>query len=405
MIALTLVMQSISVGILIYSFALFVVPWIDEFGASRRDVMLAVMCSQLATGALSPFAGRAMDRFALRHLVTIGAASLVVGLALTSFARSITAIVIIFSTLMPIGIVLCGTLASQTLITRTFERKRGMAMGLSAMGTSLGGFLFPPVVEWLIASLGWRGAMQVMAVFAVVAIVPLTWLILPGTAHQQTRPSVPSVTGAAAPAPTWTGRDVLRSPMFWIPVLAFIPLNAGFGAVQFNLGAIAQDLGYGPSSAAILISITSLAMIVGKLVFGTLGDRVDHRYLYWGAATLLTCALLAFQYSPTYDRMLAGLIVLGLAAGASLPLMGVIYASRFGTAAFGRVMGLAQSVFMLGAVGPLFAGWVFDTTGSYDPAFMTLVVLVIPVAIGMYWLPGRRDRVTTTSREERAPGT
>ena len=380
-IGLTLVMQSISVGILIYSFALFVVPWIEEFGASRRDVMLAVMCSQLATGGLSPFAGRAMDHFRLKYVVSLGAVILGLGLVLVSLSDGLWLVILLYATVLPLGMVLCGTLASQTLITRSFPRKRGMAMGISAMGTSMGGLLFPAVVQALISDFGWRSTMRILGAITVIVIVPLAWLVL-----GRDRPGTYSPSGIRANQVPRVG-SLMRSRTFWIPVLAFIPLNAGFGAVQFNLGAYTQDLGYGPSSAAILISITSAAMICGKFVFGTLGDRVDHRYLYWVAASLLAVALLVYQNLPSYERMVGGAILLGLATGASMPLMGIIYASRYSVEGFGRVMGLAQSIFMLGAVGPLFAGWMFDLTGSYDPAFMALIVILLPVAAGMYWLP------------------
>ncbi len=384
-VALTLVMQSISVGILIYSFALFVVPWVDEFSASRRNVMFAVMLSQMATGALSPFAGRAMDRFAVRMLVPLGACVMGLGLVLVSQAQALWQIVLLFATILPAGMVLFGTLASQTLITRWFTGKRGFAMGISAMGTSLGGFLFPPLVQLLIDEFGWRGAMQVLGVATVVLVAPLAWRVLarePDTVAQSASGSTP------APLPQhWSTAELLRSRMFWLPVIAFIPLNAGFGAVQFNLGAYTADLGYGASSAALLISLTSFAMIVGKFTFGSLGDRIDHRYLYGVAAVVLGFALLAFQAAPSYERMVAGVLMLGFATGASMPLMGVIYASRFGARAFGRVMGLAHTFFMLGAIGPLFAGWVFDETGSYDPAFMALLVIMVPMAAGIAWLP------------------
>ena len=64
--------QAVGIGIAIYCFATFSLPWLDEFGASRRDVMLTTFWLQLATGAFSPFVGYAMDRFPIHRMVLSG---------------------------------------------------------------------------------------------------------------------------------------------------------------------------------------------------------------------------------------------------------------------------------------------------------------------------------------------
>jgi MFS family permease len=157
-------------------------------------------------------------------------------------------------------------------------------------------------------------------------------------------------------------------------------MNAAFGGVQFNLGAYMQDLNFEPGQAAILISLISVSMIVGKLFFGSLSDTVDHRRLYWVAAFCLGLSLVMFQGNPELIRIRAAAFLLGFATGGILPLTGIIISSRFGVASFGRVMGLVSLFLMLGAFGPLLAGWIYDVAGSYDIAFSALLLLLIPAA-------------------------
>jgi len=401
-VALTLVMQSISVGILVYCYALFAVPWIDEFGASRRDAMLAVSLLQLAGGLLSPFAGRLMAWMPMRRLIIIGACLQGLGLALASQATQLWQIVALYSLLLPFGNVLCGTLASQTLVTHWFLNRRGMAIGISAMGTSLGGFLFPQIADALVGSLGWREAMLVLGVTAVLAIVPLALLVLsrkpPARATEGTDAKPTQTSATTGNTASWSTRQTIMTMAFWLPACAIVPLNSAFGAVQFNLGAYTRDLGFESGTAAWLISITSIAMICGKFAFGTLSDRIDHRVLYWIAAGFLCAALMALQFTPALPRMTMGVAMLGIATGSVIPLTAVIFASRFGDAQFSRVMGLAQMIFMLGAMGPIVAGWVYDATGSYDPAFFGLVLFTVPFAVAMYWLPAPGSKHTANSR-------
>lgn len=103
-----------------------------------------------------------------------------------------------------------------------------------------------------------------------------------------------------------------------------------------------------------LISLISIAMIVGKLLFGGRAALVDHLKLYWVAASVMACALITMQGNPSYGLLLGSCLLIGLAT--------------------------------VGAFGPLLAGWLYDLTGSYDIAFNLFLLILIPAAIGMSWL-------------------
>jgi MFS family permease len=128
-------------------------------------------------------------------------------------------------------------------------------------------------------------------------------------------------------------------------------------------------------------------MIIGKLFFGGLGDRLDHRLLYWVSMSLLCCAYVALLVTDSYEGLFVGVICMGLAGGGILPLLGVIFGARFGVASFGRVMGLVGVVMMFGALAPIIFGWVYDVQGTYDMALVSLLAVAVPAMIAMFWLP------------------
>ena len=383
MVAYTLIIQAVSLGILVYCFALFAVPWLDEFNATRTYVMLTGSLLQFGVGVFSPFAGRAMDRFSLRSIILLGLALMCTGLVLVSQARSLWQIQLLYATIFPLAVALMGPLASQTLITNWFSDKRGFAFGLSATGTNLGGILFPLLAAGWLTLLGWRDTFIWLAVVSVVTVGPLTWLLLrrspPATSAGQ---SADSVDGRF-----WSTRELLATSMFWIPLLCILPLTLTFGAVLLNLGAYSRDLGFDGDTAAQLLALSSLSMILGKFFFGGLGDRLDHRKLYWVAALLMATAMLILQGEPSIWVLAVGVVCVGLAGGGILPLMGLIFGARFGVASFGRVMGFAMLGFTVGATGPLLAGWVYDLNGSYDLAFLPFLASILPAVIAMRWLP------------------
>ena len=257
------------------------------------------------------------------------------------------------------------------------------------MGTSLGGIIFPWLVAGWLLEFGWRDTVEILMYVSFVLVIPLTVLVL-----KREPPTLEVSSHAAASAQSsriWTAREILTTSLFWLPFLALVPLNMGFGALQFNLGVFTRDLGLDDAAAAPLIMISSLCMIIGKLFFGSLGDRVDHRILFWVAASLLCGASLLLLMTDNYSGLVLGVICMGLSGGGILPMMGLIFGARFGAASFGRVMGFVMFNVTLGGLAPIIVGWIYDATGSYDPALMGLIVLTVPAAISMIWLPPSRS--------------
>ena len=381
----TLVLQAVAIGTLIYSFALFVIPWLEEFEAARADIMLTMSITQIASGLMSPIIGRAMDQYPVKRFIYSGLFLLVTGLFLLSKVTDLWQVHLIYGTFFPLGLTLMSTLAAQTLITRTFTDGRGAAIGISATGTNLGGIIFPLLVSGWLVSMGWRETIELLAIVALIAIGPLTWAVL----RKEPSPflSGENQSGLPQAKKTWETNEILRAPMFWVPSISLVTLNLGFGALQFNLGAFGRDVGFETTEVANLIALNAVCMIAGKFFFGAIGDRVDHRVMYWIAAFLMACGMGALQGDIDKTRLVLGIIGVGLAGGGILPMFGIIYSSRFGVGSFARVMGLAMLVMMIGALGPFFAGWVYDQMGSYSLAFKIYMWLILPAALLISWLP------------------
>lgn len=387
-VALTIVNQALALGVMIYSFALFVVPWLEEFDISRGKAMIAITSLQIVLGLSSPVIGRMLDQYPMRWLVMAGAVCMAAGFALLSLADQYWQIILVHATLLPIGMLLCGTLASQTLVSKWFVENRGFAIGISSLGTSLGGLTIPLITAWLILQYEWQGALMLLAVVSLVLLLPLNFLIL-----RFEPPTMELDAGGAVSIDqrAWTTSQILKSRAFWIPVIGLVPINAAFGGVQFNLGAYVADLGFEQALAAQLIAVTSATMIVGKLFFGVMSDRVDHRKLYWLMASLLVASLYFYQGSPGLLALIVAVSLQGFATGGVLPVMGNMYATRFGSLSFGRVMGFVNMFLMTGSFGSIFSGWIFDLTQSYDFAFVFFAGFLVPGIVALYFLPETAD--------------
>ena len=375
-------LQAISVGTLIYCFTLFTLPWLEEFGSSRRDLMLTIALLQIGAGVMGPLAGRALDTFPLKWVILTGLACMVMGLLLAQRATALWHLWLVYATLMPITMTLTGTLAAQTLVSRWFTDNRGFALGISAIGTNVGGIVLPILVSAWLLQVGWRDTLNNLMFLAVALVLPLTFLVL----SRSPTPASSLESGGAGDQRVWTTREILTTSIFWIPFCGLAPLSMAFGTLQFNLGIIVRDIGLDTAVTGNLIALTSVCMVAGKLFFGVMGDRVDHRKLYWIANVATIIALLLVLYAQTLPVLVVATVATGISGGGILPLMGLMYSSRFGVASFGRVMGYGMLTIMAGAVSPIGAGWVYDLYGSYSIALITLALIMLPAGIAMIWL-------------------
>lgn len=380
-----LLLQAISVGTVIYCFALFTLPWLEEFGSSRRDLMLTIALLQIGAGVLGPLAGRALDKYPLHWLIFTGLASMVLGLFLAQRVTALWQLWLIYATLLPVTMTLMGTLAAQTLVSRWFDEGRGLALGISAVGTNIGGIILPILVSAWLLEVGWRETLNHLMILALVVVMPMTAFVLRRSPPRQRNQSDAS----AADQRQWTTREILTTSLFWIPFFGLAPLSMAFGTLQFNLGIIVRDIGLADSVTGNLIALTSISMVIGKLCFGLLGDRIDHRKLYWVANAATIIALGLFMVADTLTALVVAIIAGGISGGGILPLMGLMYSSRFGVASFGRVMGFGMLTIMAGAMSPIIAGWVYDVSGSYDYALLALIAILLPVGVAMAWLRER----------------
>ncbi len=383
--------QAVLFGFTVNSFTLWVTEWVKDFGAPRGDLMLGVTILGIVGGVTAPFAGKAMDRASIRLLVTAGAVMTVIGLALISQLDAVWQIVAVYATLIAVGTLLAGPLAAQTLAAKWFRGRRGFAVGISTIGTSIGGFVMPPLVTMLFLEVGWRQAHLILAAIALVAVVPLVWLIIRNTPEDMgVEPDPETAISAARTAarefPDWTTMSILRERNFWIMIIAFVPMAAALGSVQHNLSPIANDAGIAPQAASYLVSLMLGSAAVSKLFFGLVTDRWDLRTLFWGANISIGAAILIFMLQPPYAMMLMASVLLGLGAGGFLPLLAAVVSTRFGPKSFGRVMGLVGPFTLIGSFGPLIAGWLRDNLGTYEVALQLTLAILLPAVLVMLLL-------------------
>lgn len=396
--------QAISVGMTGYMFGLWVVPWSEEFQVSRADIMIGYTIMNGVSGFLAPFAGHAMDHRSIRGLVSVGIIALAGGLFLVSFSDSLAVVLTIYATAVAFGMLLAGPLAASSLAAKWFGARRGLAISISTAGTSVGGLLLPPLAAFLLVAFGWRTSHQILAVLAILIVIPPLWLIVANRPEDrgvvpepETFPAGDGQESSSVVHREWTTRSILHDRNFWVIAIAFGLMSMAFGGVMPNLIPYAHDVGIDPKRGAALVSVLAGAGILGKILVGVASDRFDLKRLFWLTAVILTAPLILLIGDASFPILLLASILIGLASGGFLPLMGAIIGSRFGPRAFGRTMGLLGPFLQpLALIGPPLAAWIYDTRGSYSAAFELFMIVLVAAAGVMIFLrqaPLTRDRL------------
>lgn len=385
-VALTILNQAVMVGIPLYCFSIFSVPWIEKFDVSLGQLMIAVFGLQLMNSMISPFLGPKLDKISLRPPIVLGFLLYSGGLGILAIANAYWQVILVFAILFPFSVIMSGTFASQLLLNRWFSTNKGLAIGISATGTSLGGMIFPLLIASMLSSYSLTSILISLALFSLLVMAPLNFFTLRINPPSLT-PGGTEAKEAGSTTHTWTTTALIATRSFWIPLLLLIPVMAAFTTIQFNLGNYLKGLDYPASFTGQIIALTSFMMILGKLLYGKLADNIDHRYLMLFMALMQITMLLILIAEPDETLILSAAVLLGISGGGLIPLMAVVYASRFDTTSFGRVMGLATFFLVIQSLGSLYAGWMYDLFGNYNIAFTSFAGLIIPGIILLKWLP------------------
>ncbi len=385
----SILLQAVALGLPVYCFALLVLPWSEEFGVAVSTVMWAIFGLQIGIGICSPFAGRLMDRYRLSTLVLLGCLSGVAGLMLIAWSPDFAWVAAAYVLLLPPAMALSGTLAAQTMVSRVFTEKRALAMGVSAVGTSIGGVVFPQTMAWMMTLGDWRAGLVQLTLAAYAILVPAAFFVLRRFERNLGVP-VPNMQASTQVATSW--QAVLRNALFWLPLCVLLPLNLSFGGLSFNFGNYVRDAAQPDWLTAELVSATAIGTFTGKLLFGWLGQKLADRHLLALAGLVMASGVLALGLASGRPGFLLAAALMGTAAGSQMPIIGTIYASRFGPSRFASVVGFVNLVLMFGAFGSILVGWSRETTGSYDPVLLAFgMVLLLGVFISQRLRGGRAD--------------
>ena len=392
-----------------HSFAVFFTPILEEFNWSRGNISIMLSLNVFMYGFAAPVAGTLADRWKARPLMLLGIAVLGAATAGCAWAAELWHFYVLFGILMPVGTAFAGWPIFAPAIMHWFVKKRGLVMGIGQMGGGLS-FVYSILVKYSILQAGWRLTFLFMAGILVGVLFPLyalffhyrpqdkglkpygsaEWALASGGEKKKAAGSVPTVHD-------WTLSQLLRSSQLWLLVLCYA-LYWGIGGylVLAHQVRLAEDAGYGSMFSVSIFALFGVTLFVGQSS-GFLSDRLGREKTITLATALSVTALLAlfFVRDPSRPWLLyLYSICFGLGGGLFTPTIYAGSADIFFGRHFGFVSGLLLTGMGVGAVfGPWLGGYIYDRTGSYEPAIL-LCIVCIAMACLIFWMAAPRKGIT-----------
>jgi MFS family permease len=378
---------------LYFSFPVFFVALLEEFGWSRGATAAAFSISSVVQGALSPVVGILVDRLGPRRVMLGGACLLGAACVLSSRIGSLWSLYMVVGVLAATGLCAVSWVPSGTLIARWFTERRGSMLGLAFSGMGAGVLVMGPLAQWLITGYGWRAAYVVLGVGTLVVLLPLVWFGV----REAPVTAVPAREGAE-PTPARARRDVgdaLRTGAFWALFFAYLCTPLAVFSVVTHSVAFAVDHGFPRLFVAGIFGLTGLLSVVGRILFGMAADRIGRAAaatISYGCTAVGTLCLLGLEIWPHAAALYAYALFFGLGFGARGPIITAMASQLFPGRRFGVLYGiLSVGNGIGGGVAPWFGGFVHDLTGSYRVAFL-IAVSFCALGSACFWLarPSRR---------------
>ncbi len=396
-------------GIFFYGFSVFFQPIVTEFGWSRAVTSGAFALSQAEGFVEGPIIGPLVDRFGPRRLMFVGITMVSIGFMALSLIDGLLAFYVVYVVLLAVGFNTGFFIAAQAAVGNWFIRRRSLALGVLTTAFGFGGAIMVPIIAWLVADYGWRSAAFILGMGMAVVGLPMAVLVRHRPEQygyvpdgQSGPPAKAAGADAEASARTntpieevdFTIWEALKTRAFWILSLAFGFRTLAISATVIHQIPLLTDRGFSEGTAAGVLALMSLMSVPGRLIFGFLGDYLDKRRLVFIAYILQGIGLVVLLNASRLEHLYLFTIVFGLGWGAPTVLV-AMRGDYFGRRYFATIAGVQQSVVAVGTViGPVYAGWIFDTTRSYDAAFLTFIVAILIGAVLVLFarrpLPPRR---------------
>ncbi len=357
------------------TFGVFLKSIESQFNLTRTFTSTIFSAALILSGVFSIMAGWALDRIGPRLVLTLMAVFTGLSMFLTGRTTAPWQLFLTYSLLLAMG---TGPayVAVMSTVSRWFDRKRGLALGIASSGNGLGTMIMAILAAYLITNFDWRTAYTVMGVLALVIVIPLSQVLkrdpyqmssLPDGARELSKDK----NGQTITTVHLTLPQALRTRSFWVIVCLYVTFASSYFLVLTHVVPYANDRGIDPLQAASILSLMGITNIAGRILMGTVSDRFGRKRMMVVCTLLQAGTLFWLMWAQSLWAFYLFALAYGFVFGGSEPILAAIVGDTFGVGRLGSILSVIDAAWGIGAaIGPIIGGLVFDLTTDYFIAFL-----------------------------------
>jgi len=336
----------------LYSFSVMVTTMEEKFQVPRATISLVYQL-QLATfmggGVIT---GRLADSYGIRPIFSLGTVFFFIALILASYSQTFVQVVLSQGLLLGLSSSAIYWPAA-TVVPQWFSKRRGLAVGISVLGSGVGNFVIVLILEPLIQNHGLAYSLRILSAICLILQVIAGLLLkrrLPNTGRR----------GFMEDA------DVFRSRNFQLLAFGAMFFQAGYMVPFSSASPFIEELGFDTTFAATAVSLIGIGSAIGRISIGFVADRLGSIRTFQASmvATGIICAV--WWFCQTRGSLIAFSLFFGGFSGSFIALVPLVFGEYFGLARLGSVMGYVSLVLVPGSfIGPFAGGKLYDETGDY----------------------------------------
>ncbi len=361
----------------------------DHFGWSRAELTGAFSMAQFQGSLVGPLMGYLIDKLGTRRMVFIGFAIAGLGFIIFSRTTNLPTFYVAYFLIM-LGISGGSWLPMMTSLNKWFYRKRGMAMGIAGEGSFLGGLVLVPILAWAVTptNYGWSVTALWIGVVFLVAAWPLSLMVRDDPADYGKLPDGESAgqrearllaeqsngeNETADGGLNFTARQAIRTHACWFITFGHALSSMLIATLTVHLVPLLTDQGMSLQTAAYVWAVLMGVGAIFQLIGGYLSDRLPRNQVLFGFAALQTAGFILAAFIDNLPMAILFAVVYGAGFGGRVPITTAIRGDYFGNKAFATITGISMApLYLLMLAAPLFAAFMFDSSGSYTVSFLIL---------------------------------
>ncbi|MCH2525430.1 MAG: MFS transporter [Dehalococcoidia bacterium] len=387
-------------GVYFYGFTLFFNPLRDELGITSTQASLVFSLTRLEGAFEGAAVGFLIDRWGARKIMMIGVPMVGIGYILwATVVDTYMMLIVVYVGVIAFGVNGGFFHPALAVANNWFVRRRATAMAVISTAVGIGGAILVPLVGYVIEYYGWRNMALLAGLMLLILVWPLVLAIKHSPESVGLRPD-----GDSPDEDAWQGEnsegdlnvvqppierefsipDAFKTKSMWILIAGITLRFTAHTAIMVHLGPILQSQGMSITKAGAAIGVLVLLSIPGRIIVGVLGDRFAKHKVVAILLLLQVLAMVVLMNADTELELYLFIVLWAAAYGAGI-LNWAIVGDYFGRARFATLRGLMGLAYSWGAViGPVYAGYMYDNTGTYDAAIKIFLAVTI-MSVACFW--------------------